>query len=676
MADKEVKIRVTTDHTPATEGFKKVEQGAATMETRLSSITARIKQNWLGITAALTGIGYAAKKAFDLMGAAADYQERISVIAQLGAQYQMTGQQIVTSMTDAARGMISWAEAADMAAKSLNIGFSPEQMAELTSAAETLSDAVGGSIPEAYDRMAVAIAKGRVTSLAEMGIIVDLDDAYEKYATTHGKIANQLSKTEEMHARLNAVVQEAKERQDALGGGVDSVRDKMDRWIATINNLKIVLGTGLMRVGAGIIGVFQGISSASLLVSAGVWKIIQGYRALQAFVSSGEWKKYYESQSEIAKANASADWSASQKYANNANNNFKFMISGPADQVSSYKSGKTSKADEIAQTAVKAATKAAEIQKVTYTDSYAEITRLQERYREFMARESIETMDRWQHEAAEIVNIAEEKNKDIEKLLDAGAISFEDAMKAWELIAQNTAIKLKEVIGTPSEGWASGIKKWTEENIKPEFQQMEELAQTTASSMRDSLSNLFFDAAKGDMSDFRSYMSSFLDDILKKVTDTLASMVTKWIMSQAEMAAASGEGILGSLFGFIGDAFEWILSAKGNIFNNGQLVPYGMGGVVTRPTVFPMATGAGLMGEKGPEAIMPLARNQRGELGVKSNGSGKSEGGNTNITIVALDSRSFEDYARRNAHVFRNVITQGLRDYKMNAEWKALLNVR
>jgi len=52
----------------------------------------------------------------------------------------------------------------------------------------------------------------------------------------------------------------------------------------------------------------------------------------------------------------------------------------------------------------------------------------------------------------------------------------------------------------------------------------------------------------------------------------------------------------------------------------------------------------------------------------------KSEsGGQTNITIVALDSRSFEDYARRNAHIFQSVVTQGLRDNKTRSEWKALL---
>ena len=39
-----------------------------------------------------------------------------------------------------------------------------------------------------------------------------------------------------------------------------------------------------------------------------------------------------------------------------------------------------------------------------------------------------------------------------------------------------------------------------------------------------------------------------------------------------------------------------------------------------KPTLFPMAQGMGLMGEAGPEAIMPLKRGANGKLGVQSSG--------------------------------------------------------
>jgi lambda family phage tail tape measure protein len=69
-------------------------------------------------------------------------------------------------------------------------------------------------------------------------------------------------------------------------------------------------------------------------------------------------------------------------------------------------------------------------------------------------------------------------------------------------------------------------------------------------------------------------------------------------------------GGIGSLFGF----------KNGGVFAQNGIVPFAKGGVVNRPTLFPMANGAGLMGEAGPEAVMPLRRGPGGRLGVEAAG--------------------------------------------------------
>ena len=54
----------------------------------------------------------------------------------------------------------------------------------------------------------------------------------------------------------------------------------------------------------------------------------------------------------------------------------------------------------------------------------------------------------------------------------------------------------------------------------------------------------------------------------------------------------------------------------------GSVRPFADGGVVGAPTYFPMARQIGLMGEAGPEAVMPLARGPDGRLGVRGGGGG------------------------------------------------------
>lgn len=64
--------------------------------------------------------------------------------------------------------------------------------------------------------------------------------------------------------------------------------------------------------------------------------------------------------------------------------------------------------------------------------------------------------------------------------------------------------------------------------------------------------------------------------------------------------------------------------ANGGVFNENKIVPFARGGLVDKPTLFPMANGMGLMGEAGPEAIMPLRRDASGRLGVEASGGGTS----------------------------------------------------
>ena len=106
-----------------------------------------------------------------------------------------------------------------------------------------------------------------------------------------------------------------------------------------------------------------------------------------------------------------------------------------------------------------------------------------------------------------------------------------------------------------------------------------------------------------------------LSDALASVAETMSrtaySIAMKPVQDAVGGAIANGlNGLLGGVFGF----------AKGAAFSQGQVMAFAKGGVVSAPTTFAMRHATGLMGEAGPEAIMPLARGADGRLGVRAAG--------------------------------------------------------
>lgn len=110
-----------------------------------------------------------------------------------------------------------------------------------------------------------------------------------------------------------------------------------------------------------------------------------------------------------------------------------------------------------------------------------------------------------------------------------------------------------------------------------------------------------------------------------RLSDALRTVAQSMIDAAYNTAIRPVQNALG---GLLANGVNSLMSSvlpfeKGGAFSGGRVTPFARGGVVSGPTPFAMRGGLGLMGEAGPEAIMPLVRGANGKLGIAAEGGGR-----------------------------------------------------
>lgn len=146
-----------------------------------------------------------------------------------------------------------------------------------------------------------------------------------------------------------------------------------------------------------------------------------------------------------------------------------------------------------------------------------------------------------------------------------------------------------------------------------------------------------------------------LSDALRMVARSMSDQVYNVALRPVQNAVG----------GFLANGVNSLLSGllpfeKGGSFAQGRVMPFARGGVVSSPTSFPMRGGRGLMGEAGPEAIMPLARGPDGRLGVQTAGGGR--GVTVVMNISTPDVQGFQRSQAQIAAQAARVLARGQRN--------------
>lgn len=234
-------------------------------------------------------------------------------------------------------------------------------------------------------------------------------------------------------------------------------------------------------------------------------------------------------------------------------------------------------------------------------------------------------------------------------------------------------------------GVEQGFRNWMD-TASTYSTQMSGVVQGAMSGLIDTMA----DGLSGSKADWNEWSMSVLKSLQKVL---LNAMIVNGIKSM------QGAGIWGSLFGSAnsggstpsgayGSASSGLdffkQNAKGGVYDSPSLSAYS-GGVFDSPKIFAFAKGAGVFGEAGPEAIMPLARTPDGNLGVRMMGA---QGGGFSGDIIvqqtiyvsgngdAALNRAMEDAARKGADDgARRARQEMLQDFQNRGQGRRLLGV-
>lgn len=100
--------------------------------------------------------------------------------------------------------------------------------------------------------------------------------------------------------------------------------------------------------------------------------------------------------------------------------------------------------------------------------------------------------------------------------------------------------------------------------------------------------------------------------------------------------------------------------AQSGVLSAGTPVPFASGGIISSPTMFPLGRGSGIAGERGAEAVLPLARGPDGRLGVAASGSGANISVIFNVTTP--DAESFRRSETQIAALLARTVGRGQRN--------------
>jgi hypothetical protein len=310
-------LRVKQFSQDSQEAFRKTETAGTGAADRVKAAWASAKAAFLGVIAAIMAV----REAWNMANMAAQARQEKQAFASLAASYGTNSKKILASLKEVSGGTVDTMTLIRSAGTAMMMGIAPDDVIKLMEVARATAKMTGQSTVKAFEDVTLAVGRQSKMILDNLGIILDVEKANEAYAKSIGKTVGQLNDLDRKQAFMNATLKAGKELTEKLGNQNDTAADKFERFTATIQNMKVAIGDGLIRVFYFLEGGFTAVAAGALALSGGIFKIIGGVGWLtdKLHLTSGAAAKW--------KLNSEAAFGAAGDLVDKANQSYKDMKS-------------------------------------------------------------------------------------------------------------------------------------------------------------------------------------------------------------------------------------------------------------------------------------------------------------------------------------------------------------
>ena len=200
----------------------------------------------VGVYATVAAQVFAVSAAFQFLKSASDVNNLIESQKALGAVSGVAYQTLTAGIREATAGQLSFAEASRAAAIGTASGLSPTQLNGLANAAKNASVALGRDLTDSFNRLIRGTTKAEPELLDELGIVLRLDTALEKYGQSIGKSADDLNAFERSQAVANEVLGQAETKFGLLEEAMDPAAFALNQFTNSFDEIVNSVKTGLI----------------------------------------------------------------------------------------------------------------------------------------------------------------------------------------------------------------------------------------------------------------------------------------------------------------------------------------------------------------------------------------------------------------------------------------------